>query len=146
MPRSKKLDIEDNYDCNKDIVFDLMNQAGVEKFTIYFDGGGDDGQVSDIESVPHSKGNQFLSKIVEGAKLRISSGWANGKKSYSWKYDPTVREIIEDVVYDVLEGHFGGWENDDGSCGEFVLDATKRKVELTMKQRYYEYDVSHFHF
>ncbi len=143
----KKIQIDYDADCNKEILFDLMAHAGVEKFSLYFDGGGDDGQINEIETVPPlGKNNKFLSKVVEGAYLKVHSGWANGKQSYERKYDPTVKDIVEDICYNVLEHQFGGWENDDGSCGEFVIDATKRKVELTMKQRYYEYDVSEYTF
>lgn len=146
MPRSKKITVDEYMDCNKEILFDLMIRAGFQKFSIYFDGGGDDGQVNEIECMPSTGSSKFLERKVEGAKIIAHKSWSNGFPSIQWKNDPTIKEIIEDISYNVLEGQFGGWENDDGSCGEFVIDATKRKVELTMKARYYEYDVSNYNF
>lgn len=146
MPRHRKIEIENTADCNKEILFDLMRRYGFEKLSIYFDGGGDDGQINSIEAIPSKGAEKFLNRIVDGARIKVSCGWSNGQQSYQDKLNPTIKDIVEDIVYIVLEGQFGGWENDDGSCGEFVVDANKRKVELTMKQRYYEYDVTLYDF
>jgi len=145
MPKSK-IELENHLDGNKEILFDLMIQHGFEKFEIYFDGQGDDGQVNDIEATPSRNLDSFLSKIVEGARIKNNLGWANGQRSYKWQPNPTVKDIVYDICYNVLEGKFGGWENDNGSCGYFLVSAAKRKVELVMKQRYYEYDVTEYTF
>jgi hypothetical protein len=146
MPKSKQIDIENNADCNKEILFDLMCKYGFEKIIIYFDGGGDDGAINEIECRPSKNRDKFLDEIVKGGKIKVSCGWSNGAYSYRDKPEPSIREIVEDICYKVLENQFSGWENDDGCCGEFVIDATKRKVELEMRARYYEYDVSLYQF
>lgn len=144
---SKKMKVDNYLENNKEILFDLMTNAGYERLSVYFDGQHDDGQINDWELHPSTKHNDdFLNRVVHGAKIIEHSGWSNGQKSIKFKNDPTIKNMIDDIVYNVLEGSFGGWENDDGSCGEFVISAKKRKVELIMRQRYYEYDVSEHHF
>lgn len=139
-----KIKLDETNDGHKEILFDLMAQKGIEKLVVYFDGGGDDGGINDIEAIgPQAKNwKKFADSIVDGARLKQNCGWHNGKQSFTWKDNVTVEEIVYDICYRVLNGSFGGWENEDGACGDFTIDATKRKVGLTMKQRYYEYDVS----
>lgn len=139
-----KIKIDENKEVNKEILFDLMGQAGIDVIRVYFDGGGDDGNIDHIQCEPETKtANKFLNKVIEGAKIKGST-WSNG--SPSWSYNPCVEQIVHDICYGVLEGQFGGWENDTGSCGEFVIKLETRKVELTMKQRYYEYEVDEYTF
>jgi hypothetical protein len=138
----KKIQIDENVDGNKEIIFDLMEKEGLTQLFIYFDGGGDDGQVNEIEGVGGEDIVVFLGQVVEGAKIKQGSDWRNGADTIVWQSDPTVQDMVYDVCYRVLQEKFCGWENDNGSCGKFVFDATKRKVELDMKQRYIEYDES----
>lgn len=149
-----KIELKDDMEGHKQILFDLMFRNGIDKVMVYFDGGDDDGSIHDMEAVGPkmiaSNGannwKRFLDIIVEGARIKENCGWSwergNGKETFTWKDKVTVKDIIYDICYRVLNTKFGGWENDHGSFGEFVIDAQKRKVELTMKQRYYEYDVS----
>lgn len=148
MPRSKKINLKNELDCNKEILFDLMNLAGLEKLIIYFDGGGDDGQINDCQGEPNTFKiiDKFFKDKVEGARIVERTIWQNGNKSLVYKDDPTVKDLVYNICYDILESQFGGWENDDGCCGDFIIDAYQRKVELTMRERYYEYQVSQYHF
>lgn len=142
-----KIKIDENREDNKEILFDLMGQAGIPVIRVYFDGSGDDGSVDRIEVEPDTQTvdswgskeqNKFLDRVIEGARI--------GSLKNGWSYNPNIEQIIHDICYEVLEGQFGGWENDTGSCGEFVIRLATRKVELTMKQRYYEYEVDLYDF
>lgn len=137
-----KIKLDENTDGHKEILFDLMARRCIDKFVVYFDGGDDDGTIHEIEVIGPGKNDSFLKSVVEGARLKQNHGWSNGKESYTWKENVTVEDLVYDLCYRVLNGSFGGWEDNNGSCGEFSIDSKTRKVELTMKQRYYEYDVS----
>ena len=130
-------------ESNKEIVFDLLTQLGIEKVTISFDGGGDDGQVYENVYHPETKSNyKKVSELtcVEGAKINQGTNWDPNTKTsrIMWKENPSLSELIQQICYDMLEDRFGGWENDDGSYGEFVLDVKKRTVFLDFNQRYTE--------
>jgi hypothetical protein len=139
-----KIKLENHEDGHKEILFDFMLKNLIDKLIVYFDGGGDDGGINDIEAVgPMVKNWSKISNYkVEGAKIKQHCGWTNGEESFTWKENVSLLDIVYDICYRVLNKSFGGWENDDGSCGEFVIDAKTRKIILTMKQRYYEYEVS----
>jgi len=139
-----KIQLENNQDGHKELLFDFLLKDLIDKLIIYFDGGGDDGGINDIEAVGiGSKNWNKISKYqVKGARIKHNCGWSNGKENFAWREDVTLEDIVYDICYRVLNKSFGGWENDDGSCGEFVIDAKRRKIILTMKQRYYEYEVS----
>jgi hypothetical protein len=50
------------------------------------------------------------------------------------------------LCYDFLEEEHGGWENNDGEFGEFLLDVLKRTVELEFHGRFTDVSTSHHSF
>ena len=53
-----------------------------------------------------------------------------------------LEEAIEILVYDVLNQKHGGWENNDGACGDFTFDVTERTITLDYNERHMESDYS----
>ena len=51
-------------------------------------------------------------------------------------------EAIETLVYDVLNQTHGGWENNDGACGDFTFDVAERTITLDYNERHMESDYS----
>ena len=59
--------------------------------------------------------------------------WGNNEVTEEEKSLP---DAIEHLCYDFLEQEHGGWENNDGAYGEFILDVAGRTVELDFNGRY----------
>ena len=137
----KKIKVDSLLDCNKEILFDLMEKEKIEKFEVTFDGGGDDGQIDAID-LP----DDFLGKTVFGARVSTGSTWTNGKPTITWKSDPSVEEIIDNICYEVLEGQHSGWENGEGARGNFVFDLKSRTVEFAFHERVMDYDSRYYKF
>lgn len=120
-----------------DILCDLLGGAGVESFFVYFSGGNDDGQIEDPSDFePKSSGEavgRLLGEPVKGGMCRFGDPDAGG---------PTLRVLIGDVCYSLIESAFPGWELDDGSSGHFHFDVNERKVNLELNERVMEF-VSH---
>jgi len=63
---------------------------------VAYSGSGDSGQIDGIEVVG-----------VNGSSVKLSH---------------EQEKLVEDYCYDQIEKLYGGWENDDGGCGEFEID------------------------
>lgn len=127
-----KIKLDGNTNDLKDIIFDILTENEVSKFTVSFDGSGDSGQIEDISSeVP----NKVLHKEVQGVRIPNGTRYSQGKPEIIWEEAKTVEDVIQSVCYQVLEQVCGGWEIDDGSYGEFTFDVKNRKVSLDFNER-----------
>jgi hypothetical protein len=85
-----------------------------------FEGWEKDGVFEDLE-VPNN-GILILSYNGSGDSGFIESSFDENNES--------VPAAIEDWCYDQLESHFGGWEINEGSNGEFIFNFNKMTIEL----------------
>jgi len=125
-----------------DIVFDLLGGVGVESFVVYFDGGGDDGQLEQPSDFnPESskeKAVRLLDEQVWGARVSDGVRWSPSGEKQLWRDDPKLDDMILSLCYDILEGVSSGWENDEGSHGTFHFDVKNRKMRLDFNERVIE--------
>lgn len=49
-----------------------------------------------------------------------------------------LREALEEFCYDLLSHHQPGWENNEGSHGDFVFDVASGTIALEHNQRFIE--------
>lgn len=118
---------------NKDLVFDALAAAGVTSVAITFDGYGDSGQIENVEWQPSAPSPD--STVV----LRA----VNGDGNLNDETQPvTLAAAVEDLCYAWLGQDHCGWQDNDGSFGEFVFDVTKRTVELTFNCRFTDHETS----
>lgn len=126
---------------NKDIIFDLLEAKGVKSFTVTFDGSGDSGQIDEI-----TLDEKLQSLPVEGASVNRGTVFTEDGPTKKIEYNPPLREVIEELCYDTLEGVCGGWEINEGSYGEFVFDVKKRNIHLDFNERIEEVNSSEYDF
>ena len=118
--------------ANKTALFDALAAAGITTVTINFDGYGDSGQ---IESIDARAGDQ--DRALPAVTVEIASvGW--GGATIDRQTQP-IRDAIEMLVYDVLGQTHGGWDNNDGACGDFTFDVTERTITLDYNERCMDY-------
>ncbi len=117
---------------NKAALFDALAAAGITTVVVNFDGCGDSGQVEMIEARTGDDDCALPTVEVEIASM----GW--GTDTIDRQTQP-LREAIETLVYDVLSQTHGGWENDDGACGDFTFDVTERTITLDYNERCMDY-------
>lgn len=131
--KKNKVSLDEINDGNKEILFDLLESHGVEAVTVTFDGGGDSGQIDEIDVSDEVAGLR-----VKGAKVSNGRVWSPEGFKESYKHDPTVRDMIKSFCYGALETLYGGWENNDGAFGEFRFLVKERVVGFDFNQRYTE--------
>ena len=121
--------------ANKAALFDALAAAGITTVLLNFDGCGDSGQIDMIEA----KAGDEVIPLPEVQIEIASAAW--GSATIDRQTQP-VREAIETLVYDVLSQTHGGWENNDGACGDFTFDVTERTITLDYNERHMESDHS----
>jgi len=114
---------------NKETVFDALRQAHIEKVIVVFDGEGDSGQ---IESITAYKSDSETPLPTTTVTLKAVDWNGDGQPDTAL----ALPEAVERLCYDFLEQEHGGWENNDGAFGEFILDVTERTVSLDFNGRY----------
>jgi hypothetical protein len=121
--------------ANKTALFDALAAAGITTVLVNFDGCGDSGQIEMIEARAGA-GNHPLPAV----EIEIASAqW--GSDTILRKPKP-VSEAIETLVYAILSQNHGGWEDNDGSYGDFTFDVTERTITLDYNERHMESDYS----
>lgn len=113
---------------NRKALFDCLDAAGIETAVVTFDGCGDSGQIEDMAVTPETDNT-----VLENCMPYISVDW---QCATSKTDDCSVKDVIENVCYDLLSEAHGGWENNDGAYGEFTFDVAGRSIALEYNERY----------
>ena len=114
--------------ANKAVLFEALASAGITTVVLQFDGYGDSGQVESIEARIGENPVDLPDAKIEIGQTR----WGNPNISRSIF---SVRDAIEQLAYDFLEETHGGWENNEGSFGEFTFDVGTRTIALDYNER-----------
>jgi hypothetical protein len=116
---------------NKDAVFDALAAAGITQVRVEFDGEGDSGQINTVTAF-HGEERADLPTIAVSVQ---NVAWGNADPVTT---QSTLESAIETLCYDYLNETHGGWENNEGGFGEFLLDVATRAVELEFNGRFTE--------
>ena len=133
--RRKKLAAELRQ-ATKAKLFDALRSAGVARATVIFDGQGDGGQIEDV-TFETSAGKPIDLSV---RLLRVETAKPDG--SGPEKATLPIREVIENLCYELLEEQHAGWEINEGAFGEFVFDLTDRTLTLTFNWRVTDVETS----
>jgi hypothetical protein len=117
-------------------LFDALAAAGIARVTVDFDGEGDSGQIEDIAALDPA-----------GKPIKLPPDQLTVETA---KFDGTgadtatrpLRDVIENLCYELLEEHHDGWEINDGSFGAFEFDIPHRSVTLTFNGRFTDFETS----
>jgi hypothetical protein len=124
---------------NKKALCDALQDAGITKVIVEFDGCGDSGQ---IEAITAFAGDDTVALPAITIEIAEAS-WGSPEITRSRL---STREAIEHVAYNYLEEQHGGWEIDGGAFGEFTFDVTSRNIVLTFNARYTDVQTSEYSF
>ena len=113
---------------NKIALFDALAAAGIEIVTVVFDGCGDSGQIEDIEA---KAGDLVVALPADQIEIACPVWGGSG-----------IERRTPSVAYDFLGQTHGGWENNDGACGDFTFDVAERTITLDYNERHMESDNS----
>jgi hypothetical protein len=116
-------------------LFDCLEDAGIVRITVDFDGSGDSGQIEGIFAF-----DEYGEVAVPQHSLHCIS--LNPGARADTTDSQSVSDVVEALAYDFLEEEHGGWENNDGAYGEFRFDVTDRTITLAYHERIMTSDYS----
>ena len=119
-------------------LFDALENTRVVSVVVEFDGCGDSGQITSIEYYDHrDKGLPQPEGKIKGSKLPAGHIWNDEKRTLEElpEREAGFNELVEQICYDRLGAHHGGWEINEGSYGTFSFDVLNRKINLEFNER-----------
>ncbi len=112
---------------SKPEVFKMLKSVNIDEVHCYYSGSGDDGSIEDIEYKKGSSAVNLDEQITVDRGERTE--WDYDKHVYVTTTKPQkIQDYIEEVVYDLLEAFHGGWEINEGQCGNVLIDVSKGKI------------------
>lgn len=98
-----------------------LQDAGVARVFIQYDGCGDSGQ-------------------IEGITLNDASGAVMPVDTVS----AALQEELANLLYDLLEVRHPGWENNDGAFGELEWDLSTNDLQHSHNSRFTDYETTEY--
>lgn len=116
----------------KNLLLEKMKEFNIAQVFAEFDGCGDDGQFDNPDAEGDGDVESFLNCpiITYNSVIRYSKD----KQEFLVKeYDSTIKSLILDSFYYILENRYDGWEINDGAYGTVYFN-----VDGTGKLEYYQ--------
>lgn len=128
----------------KSLLLEKMKEFNIKQVSAEFDGCGDNGQFDN----PDAEGEGDVDSFLNCPIISYSSvtRYSKDKKEVLVKEsDSTIKELVLDSFYYILEHRFGGWEINEGSYGTvyFNVDETG-KIEYNRRVMDTEYSEEEF--
>jgi hypothetical protein len=113
---------------NKAKLFAFLAQAGITSLVVRFDGGGDSGQIEEIDA---RRGEEATELPTGDVELLVTNYGADRVFAETQPID----RGIETFCYALLASAHDGWENNEGAYGEFTFDIAAGTVALDFNYR-----------
>lgn len=107
-----------------------LQEAGVTKVEVRFDGCGDSGAVEEWACF------DAAGTSVPCPEAMIEPHISDHPEAANQDESTTLSAALESITYLALECHHPGWEINDGACGELVIDVTEASFVLDCQLRY----------
>ena len=118
---------------NKSAVFAALKEARIKHVVLEFDGCSDNGQIEtwhiELEDGDDMAHPDLMPKVLVE---RLTVRWDQIQSDLS---QVILASAMEDLCYDLLDGSYSGWGDNDGSYGTFVFDVENGSLMLEHHRR-----------
>lgn len=114
----------------KTAILPRLQEAGIVRVEIRFDGCGDSGAVEEYVCLDAAGAAIACPDVTI---LEDEAGNSDGDGSAEL---PSLGQALEQLTYLALERHHPGWEINDGACGELVIDVAAATFVLDCSLRF----------
>ena len=126
----RKTEVAEEIQQLKAAILPRLQEAGIARVEIRFDGCGDSGAVE--ECVCLDAAGAAIA-CPDGALQEGEADKADGAGSNEQQ---SLGQALEQLTYLALERHHPGWEINDGACGELVIDVAEATFVLDCSLRF----------
>lgn len=114
----------------KTAILPRLQDAGIARVEIRFDGCGDSGAVEECVCLDADGASIACPDVTlqEGGASKADDAGSDELQS--------LGQALEQLTYLALERHHPGWENNDGACGELVIDVAEATFVLDCSLRF----------
>ncbi|WP_066559862.1 DUF6878 family protein [Croceicoccus bisphenolivorans] len=126
----RKTEVAEEIQQLKAAILPRLQEAGIARVEIRFDGCGDSGAVEECECL------DAAGAAIACPDVTMPEGEADKADGAGSKEPQTLGEALEQLTYLALERHHPGWEINDGACGELVIDVAEATFVLDCSLRF----------
>ena len=136
--------------ANRQPLLTALAALGITQLVIRYEGGGDSGDVSELEIFPESLAQANIADTLKTQQLScyyLAGEYQDGEYRYFLQeQQSSIDEALRDFVLTWVDAHHGGWENNDGGSGTMTINVTEGTFRLEHTEYYtecsnYEYDL-----
>ncbi len=114
----------------KTVILPRLQDAGIARVEIRFDGCGDSGAVEECACLDAACAG------IPCPDETLLEGEAGSVDRTGSREPQSLGQALEQLTYLALERHHPGWENNDGACGELVIDVAEATFVLDCSLRF----------
>lgn len=114
----------------KIVILPRLQDAGIARVEIRFDGCGDSGAVEECVCLDADGAS------IACPDVTLQEGEADKADRTGSAELHSLGQALEQLTYLALERHHPGWEINDGSCGELVIDVAEATFVLDCSLRF----------
>jgi hypothetical protein len=130
---------------NCELLKAALKQHNIESVTVTYFGGGDSGEIEEIETLPIDALTRLPDIQVQMCKPVAE--FSNGQYTYELQdVDKSLEDALRDFTMVWSEQEHGGWEIDDGGNGKMTINipdntCTLHHTEYFTESRQYEHSL-----
>lgn len=126
----RKTEVAEEIQQLKAAILPRLQEAGIARVEIRFDGCGDSGAVEECVCL------DAAGAALACPDVTLQEGEAGKADDASSEQLQSLGQALEKLTYLALERHHPGWEINDGACGELVIDVPEATFVLVCSLRF----------
>lgn len=126
----RQMQVADEIQQLKVAILPRLQDAGIARVEIRFDGCGDSGAVEECACLDAAGAG------IPCPDVTLLEGEADSVDRTGSREPQSLGQALEQLTYLALERHHPGWEINDGACGELVIDVAEATFVLDCSLRF----------
>ena len=136
--------------ANRQPLLTALAALAITQLVVRYEGGGDSGDVSELEIFPESLAQANIANTLKVEQLTyhcLAGEYQDGEYRYFLQeQQSSIDSALRDFVLTWVDAHHGGWENNDEGSGTVTINVTEGTFRLEHTEYYtecssYEYDL-----
>ena len=120
---------------NRPVLLGALKELGLNQVNVDYSGSGDSGGIEQTRILPVGS-DESIETTGAFNEHRVTIWWTDAfwsQPSRGAKFarkTMALAEAIHEIAEELLDQHFGGFENNDGGSGSVVFDAGEKQIRI----------------